>query len=427
MRFLREVGTAIMEAEPIAAEVDEASPHLIRVKTITAFALARLQETDPELIPISPLDNMQGQLTQMISAIQSFTSSRNISFLRNANQNADLILTSLAQLISFVSVPEVEHVRDAVVSFRDALGQHLRFAATDIAPLRDSVQQLTSRTEQLSNDVSSQRAQLATLSTDHQAQFSTAQEKRLTDFANAQQQRADDFTKSEAERAAQSDEATHTFTSQHETLLEDFAAKHQTAMQEASTAFAQTAQSLRSSADQTLKKIDEYRAEAEKLLGIIGNVGITSGHQKEANHARTLSWVWQGLTLLSMAGLIYVAWHAFLPTINKQQAFNWGAFAGRVFVSLTFGVFAGYSAHQATQYQERERRNRKIALELQSLGPYLASLPEEKQQEFRLLMADRTFGRDEPMSASQPPTNVTELLKSKELQDLIINIVKTMK
>lgn len=44
---------------------------------------------------------------------------------------------------------------------------------------------------------------------------------------------------------------------------------------------------------------------------------------------------------------------------------------------------------------ESERRNRKLALELEAIGPYLAPLPEERQLEFRLALGDRTFGRED--------------------------------
>lgn len=274
-----------------------------------------------------------------------------------------------------------------------------------------------------------------------------AQESRITEFADAQRQRAEQFTAAEEERAEQ-------FAAAHEERAEQFKAAQderttefdeQTRVigeaieeikTEIETAKTTTIEGLRKSltdtttgfseaAEEQLREIRRRREEAEKLLGIIGNVGITSGYQKAANEARIISWIWQVVALGAMGGLIFVAWQAFLPAIDKQQTFLWGAFAGRVFVTLTFGVLAGYAAHQANHYQDRERRNRKTALELESLGPYLASLPDTKQEEFRLLMADRTFGREEPNGLPErAPTNVTEILKSKELRDFIVDLMK---
>lgn len=304
--------------------------------------------------------------------------------------------------------------------------------------------------DELGEEINAQKSQVTSLMAQYQAQFSKAQESRITEFADAQRQRAEQFTAAQEERDSQftaaQEERAEQFTAAQDERTAEYEEQNRVVGEaieeiktEIDTTQKTTIEGLRKSLDETtteftteaeeqLKEIRRRREEAEKLLGIIGNVGITSGYQKAANEARLVGWFWQIVALGAMGGLIYVAWQAFLPALDKQQAFAWGAFAGRVFVSLTFGVLAGYAAHQANHYQNRERRNRKTALELESLGPYLASLPDAKQEEFRLLMADRTFGRDHPTDTSEPPpANVAELLKSKELREFIIDLVKSAK
>jgi len=127
-----------------------------------------------------------------------------------------------------------------------------------------------------------------------------------------------------------------------------------------------------------------------------------------------------------MGGIIYVAAKAFLPLV--QGGFNWEGFAGRVFVSLTVGVLAAYAAAQADKHIQVERQNRKLALELEAIGPYLAPLPLEKQEEFRLEMGNRSFGRDEighRGKAEKSPASVIDILvKSKEFREFVAEIVK---
>ncbi|MGM0879716.1 MAG: hypothetical protein ACQEXQ_01595 [Bacillota bacterium] len=72
--------------------------------------------------------------------------------------------------------------------------------------------------------------------------------------------------------------------------------------------------------------------------------------------------------------------YAFLFTTDKS--FSWSVFSGRVFVAATFGVLATYGGRQAGKHQVAERLNRKMELELASIDPYLASMPED----FRTLL-----------------------------------------
>jgi hypothetical protein len=165
----------------------------------------------------------------------------------------------------------------------------------------------------------------------------------------------------------------------------------------------------------------------EKLVGVIGNLGVTSGYQKAADSAKKSMWLWQGLTLAGFAMVIGFAYLAFLPAI--QGDFSWEKFAGRVVLTVAVGLFAAYSATQGDRYMEAERRNRKLALELEAVGPYLAPLPEEQQQTFRLALGERTFGRDEHRLGhrDKSPASIVDVLKSKEakeLREFITELVK---
>jgi hypothetical protein len=138
--------------------------------------------------------------------------------------------------------------------------------------------------------------------------------------------------------------------------------------------------------------------------------------------------VWQVVTVLSMLGLIILAYCAFLPLV--EGGFTWSGFAGRVFVSLTVGVLAAYAASQADKYQKIERQNRRLALELEAIGPYIAPLPQDKQEQFRLTIGDRSFGHgDGPYSGldAKSPASMLDLIQSKEFRSLITDIIKAAK
>jgi hypothetical protein len=106
--------------------------------------------------------------------------------------------------------------------------------------------------------------------------------------------------------------------------------------------------------------------------------------------------------------------------------FNWGGFAARALVLVSLGVIAGYSGIQGDRLFGEERRNRKLALELEAIGPYLAPLPVEEQNKFRLQIGERSFGQ-EPESHLQrkSPTSAMDLVNSKEVKDLVKFAIET--
>ena len=228
------------------------------------------------------------------------------------------------------------------------------------------------------------------------------------------------------------------------------------------------------SADNILKEIESHKKDVEKLVGVIGNLGVTSGYQKVANLARTMLFVWQFVTVAALGGLIFIAYQMAFPSQTKplivavespqvtssittplphqlsakssvtaspnvtvqatpstatDSAFYQGL-ATRIFLSLTFGVFAAYAARQASHFLEMERKNRKLALELEALGPYIAPLDKEKQDEFRLKLGDRSFGVHEDTSHKpkpDDPVTATDLMKPKEWGEAIASLVKGLR
>ena len=184
-----------------------------------------------------------------------------------------------------------------------------------------------------------------------------------------------------------------------------------------------------------LERIANHEKEVEKLVGVIGNLGVTSGYQKAADEARKKVNIWQVVAVGALLAVIAFAFLAFLPSLQKQTVFSWPGFAGRIFLTLAVGVLAGYAAAEAARYQEVERRNRRRALELEAIGPYLAPLPEKEQVAVRVAIAQRSFGIEEEASAKSleaSPTNVAHLLSAAQkdvtkILELVVEAIKASK
>jgi hypothetical protein len=267
----------------------------------------------------------------------------------------------------------------------------------------------------MSSELVAERQRLSQLTSDHQGQFSTSQETRAREFTDAQASRQDKFGTVIADYSQKLIEQNAEFTQEREAAVRGYD-EDASALK---TKYSDAAQ-------KTLDDIARHRREVEKLVGVIGNLGVTSGYVKAANQARVTMWIWQSVTVASLGGLIIVAYKAFLPLV--QGTFTWEGLVGRVFLSLTVGVLAAYAASQADKFLEMERRNRKFALELEAIGPYLAPLSPESQEKFRVDMGERSFGQDDhglgKRLEKSPATVVDVLLKSKEFRAFITDLVR---
>ncbi|MBK7833860.1 MAG: hypothetical protein IPJ56_16230 [Gemmatimonadetes bacterium] len=412
-RALEELGPALDSAEK-REDLDASSLEaLVRIRTALSFIGRRLATADAALVQIGPIDAAGNHLQNTAAEVQQFTANGSYGHLANANSNIDSALGYLAQVnIPLVPV-DLQALREAADRYRDSLESYAKRSGVTVAQLGAHSDALAARLSELANEMAAERQRLSSLTSDYQSQFSSAQDARSTEYNAAQALRQDKF----ADWSASATEALSKQEAASTRDRERLAAEQATALQQLRTDYENQAR-------QVLAEIRKQQSDVEKLVGVIGNLGVTSGYLNAAKEARITVRVWQGIAVAAMAGLIAVAYFTFLPVM--QGTFTWESFAGRVFFTLTVGVLAAYAASQADKYHSIERRSRAAALELEAIGPFLAPLPLEKQQEFRLTIGDRTFGHAEipALSTKSPATTIDLLMKSKEFRSFIADLVK---
>ncbi|RII28386.1 MAG: hypothetical protein CXR31_00370 [Geobacter sp.] len=420
-QILENLGPAIDNAlarEGVDAQSTEA---LSRLKSVLAFTGRRLAGADPFLIQTGSLDSLNNALQAALQEVQNFIANGNAGHITNANAQADSALTYLSQLNVPLTTEDFLAAREAAETYRRGLDKALTEVTAGASKLSTDIVSLARRLDELSEGMTAEKSKLSTLSSDFQTQFSTAQESRTRDFAAAQKEQQDRsstlFTDFTQKLGAQNTD----FTKQRE----DIARLHQSELETLKKQFVDESTKLR-------EEMLERKKEIEELVGVIGNLGVTSGYLNTANEAKGAVRIWQRVTVAAMVGLIVIAIVAFLPVVSG--GFSWSSFAGRVFISLTFGILAAYAASQADKYQKVERQNRRLALELEAIGPFIAPLPKEKREEFRITIGERSFGHGDGAhgipDAKSPATLVDVLLQSKESKEfrsLLTEIIKAVK
>lgn len=440
---------------------------LARLKSVLSFTGKRLAGADPYLFQPPYLDSISTALTTSATHIRNFIANSNVAHLPAANLEADKALTALSQLNVPMTTEDFVAAKEAAENYRLSFTKIFGSIQAEAKQIHTDIESFKSQLGAISENEVAIKQQLAALTHEHQKQFDVAQAARLAEWTKEQEGQKEQFAALVAEyetglteerqqlTTLATEQQTIFATSQDanldewntaqenrqtsfDTLLTEYSdalkakeiesTKFQTEIRALHTEYLdKMKEEFVDSSRKIRDEILELKREADVLVGIIGDRGVTSGHQKAADEARDDAEFWQRITVASMLILIVLAVFLFLPQV--AGTFTWESFAGRVFITFTVGVLAAYAGSQADKYQKIERYSKNLALELQAIGPYIAPLPQDKQDEFRLMIGDRTFGREGGIhhkSDEKSPTSVADVIaKSKDLSGFATDIMKT--
>lgn len=500
--LLASVGLSISTAVDREENSPEATDSLERLRTVCDFCGRRIATCDPAIVMPAVLDSMIGPLTQLKVSIEAYSNSGEIAHLHAASAQADATLNVMPGILGTLIPDELTTIGAAASSYRATLERHLATALAVQKEIKEKNAANEEKIAALQDTLNVEYGRATSLYTDQQSQFSAAQDKRATDFAASQAEFLAKYTTAATDQQTQfssDQDARKTSFSEFQRegqqkvadLLVDYDQKlkdHNTDFsqkeKDASIAHQESLKILhidyKNNADAILGEMQQHKTAIESLVGVIGNLGVTSGYKKIADRARHMLLVWQLLTVLALGGLIFIAYLIAFPngkasassgvtatqlsqdipnspvqneskiTANKipeaskltsqsnsalavgsgeDKEFYHGLIT-RIFLSVACGIFAAYAARQASNFLTIEQKNRKMALELEALGPFIEPLNKEERDKFRILIGDRSFGvpdYDALKPKDDDPVNLLALLKSKDFKELLMTVVKDSK
>lgn len=433
--------SALTEIESSDLSDVSAIERIDRVRQVQRFVIARFGGVDPSLVPQDRLDSINNLFKEQVAQLNAYKTDKNDTRLTNASNTCDQILNQLASIPIATTPAEVEGLREAMISFRRSLGQHARHVETDYDNLNKEFKGISGRFAELTTEITAQKGRLDTAISQFQEQFSEAERIRREEYATESKNTRDElnrilestkqdvasvtadfrqqFKEAEAERKAQYTTESKTTRDELNRILEAGKLEFSDIAKEHTLTFAKLASDAKESRmameSEFTKKVDYYLAlldqrkeEAEKLVHVIGNTGMVGGYQQVANQERTSSRYWNAVTGFFILGFIGFAIFAF-ETIATGD-FKLGTFGARAFVAIAFGIGLAWAARQAERHQETERRSRRMELELASISPFLALLPEPTQVEIRKELANRFFGQPEQTQGEKSDKTTGSLL-----------------
>lgn len=436
----------------------ECASRITRLKAVASFSKVRIKNIDLNLIQSELLNKLTGKFNSISSHLLGFIDRKDINSLIAADAEADLALNEVALINLEITSQEFENAQEVARSYKDVVNSFI-FELSKVAKdfetkkssLREEIDAMWHQTVELKADIgtttNSFRDRFNDAENSRASQWTDVQATRSQEFEKLLKQATDSFSeqwetlkklKSDTEDkfAQASEEQKKTF-SDVQSMYQDVFNNQTTEFEKFKSAVLKEhdnhldlmRQGFEVQATEMLEKITKLKKEADDLVGIIGDRGVTSGHQKAAEQARTDAQIWQIATVISMIALIVLAVYIFLPQV--AGVFSWESFAGRVFITFTIGVLATYAGAQADKYQKIERHSRTMALELQAIGPFIAPLPQEKQHEFRLMIGERSFGNDSAEKSKpveKSPTSVADLLgKPQDISSIVKSAVEAIK
>lgn len=259
----------------------------------------------------------------------------------------------------------------------------------------------------------------------HKEQFNTAQTARQTEYAATAAENQKSFTEAQASRQSAYTALVADYTKKLADQNNEFSNQREAASRAHKTDLDILQNNYENAANKILNRVVEHEDEVKKLVGVIGNTATTSGYLNTANSAQDSQRLWQKITVGALILLAGIAVYTFGKGSN-----TWESLASHLLASLPAIILAAYAGSQADKYHQIEKRNRKLALELAAIGPYLAPLPPEMRNKFRAEIGERTFGHHE--YGNHPPDKspatvidlIDELSKSEKLKEWLTSIRK---
>jgi hypothetical protein len=407
-------------AAALKLEIGEPATHtLARALLVVNIARAKFKSTDTVLAPARAVEIASNAITTMRDHLVAFRSNSDTTLLTAVDQASNDILSNIPTFHDSASPEELRTLSPAMTTFRSTFESSVASVRARAKQVEKEMATVGEGLASLSAQVSEERQRLSSTISEFQAQFSAAQEGRLNAFSTSMDQQVEKL------RALQDEYARKLL--DHEGEMSASAKE----LAEAGTERMNASIKARADeADQMLEKINQSKRDVEALVGVIGNLGVTSGYVTVANSARNSKRLWQITAVLSLIALIGFELWTFVVAAPATEGFTLAYVASRVAIGLSVGLLAAYAATMAERSASAERKNRRLELELQAIDPFLERLPSDKRDEFRLKIGDRCFGQTDIDGASGSKISATmfgQVFRSKEFRELFTEAIKAAK
>jgi hypothetical protein len=422
---------ALVQATERATDDPNALTLIARLMAMREHAHAALVGADPSLVTDHVLNAAFARVQELTAAVTNYAHGSAIGHLNNAMVHADGLFGDLARVPLLITGARASAVSRALGAYHHAVEEYTEAVRDQQARSQDLATRLTSSLSALEQRVASTETRVDGIIVQYQSTFESTQAQRQQAFDSAQSQRHQTVESQLSAYREEFNELARELRTAHATLVDSAKSELAGAVGALNDAIEKTKEvasvkaleldtEYRAVAEDLKAHLEQRRKEADELVGLVGERGVTSTYQKTANEARLEMYVWQVLTVCVMALLLAGAIFEFVPAL--KNGWNWGVGGARLMVATIATLLASYAGTQAKIARDTVRKNRRREMDLAAIGPYLASLPESEQHEIRTRVADRYFVEDDGTTHAAPAA--TALLQDPDIMAAVSEIPK---
>lgn len=352
------VHTAISQLEAalkkkVSKEIsDDAIENLDRLRQASAFIRHRIEIASPLLTTSARLDQIHKSVQGCLHEVNQFQSNGNAGHLANASNQIDAGLSSAAAVITMEQPDPTVKAKDAI-GFKSLANEVIDALREKADTVVEQVKKLELELSELEASSDEKKAKLNSL----QSTMESKLQELESQFAAEQTERSTQFEEQLAEVKLNSDEK----------LASTF-----------------------KEADEKLGVLAGKQSEAERIVNLIGNIGLTGNFKGAASREKLSADRLRMIALACFLGMVAVVLGTLF--ISVEQGFDPWLAIFRLGAGLTLIVPAAYAARESSRHRTLENRNRRAELELASIDAYLETLPKEKREEIKAELSDRYFG-----------------------------------
>lgn len=171
---------------------------------------------------------------------------------------------------------------------------------------------------------------------------------------------------------------------------------------------------------EVIDKLNAKLTEANKIVNIVGNVGVTGNYQNIANQHKTSANFFRWVALSFMVVMSSLLIWSIIDLSNGE--FDLYKSLIRILAAVVLTYPAIYASRESNKHRVLETQNRNLELELASIGPFIELLPEDKKQAIKEDLVKKYFGNQ--ISTTDPKDEDISINGLEKILKTILPFVK---
>ena len=356
------------------------------------------------------------ELIEKIRNATSQTQQEIINFKADPKGNIDDLdhhITELFYINKLINNPQRNEHTISIneIAIDTLLKDAEKFVATleDLESKSDDVEynldDLNNKINEIERDISNQKSRIDQIISQQTESFSRSEQQRSESFSTRQEQRTEQFS----DKVAEWDDKLKNHVEKSEASLNEIANES------------------KNKSKDMIEEINSQLLRAEKVVGTIVNTSMSGTYKVIAQREYTNAWIMRGATILCfaiMGGIII--WAANSIHIGSNGV-DLKTFIVRISFGFLFLAPALYCARESSLHWEAEKSNRKIALELATLDPFLNSVDEDDKKSIISEKSNIYFsGQSNQSNGEQKPNIGESTIKGDQLLKILENFAKIL-